>query len=210
MSLTDTQIWALAQKMRIPLVFCDFKDRLKKHKLQYQKVYIVNLENEFDEDGHPNEGSHYTAFQVNKYPNGKVEKCYFDPFGQPPPQAVLDFCGGKVPYNTKDIQSLMNSACGWYCLAWGHFINSWEGRSKDLYSDCEGFTSLFDDLDKSHDHKKNEFVLKHFFRSADEEERRKNPVDVFKAGDIKEGRGNEPLPNPETISTENDDYKTKL
>jgi len=175
--LTDTQIWDLAERMDVPLAFCDFKDRLAKKKLQYNKAYIINMENEFNEDGKRNEGSHYTCFQVNKHANGKKQPIYFDSFGQPPPQIVTDFCGGgHIPYNTKDIQSLMNSACGWYCLAFLHYINTYENRTKDLYSDCEHFTDLFEDLSKSTDHLKNEWVLKHFFRSADPAKRSKVEV----------------------------------
>lgn len=203
MSLTDTQIFDLAKRMKIPLVFCDFKTKLKSKKLQYNKTYIVNLEDEFDADGQRNDGSHYTAFQVNKYPNGKIERCYFDPFGAPAPQAVEEFVGGgHIPYNTKDIQSLMNSACGWYALGWSYWINCYEDRSRDLYTDCETFTDLFDDLSKGIDHKHNEFVLKHFFRSSDASKRK--PVEVWAQG---EGR----IPaDPETISSEDDDNKKHL
>jgi len=190
--LTDTQIYDLAERMKVPLVFCDFKDRLAKKKLQYNKSYIINMENEFDEDGHKNEGSHYTAFQVNKYPNGKTEGIYFDSFGQPPPQIVEEFCGTKLPYQTKDIQSLMNSACGWYCLAFLHFINASNYRSKHLYTDCDDFTDLFDDLNKTNNHLKNEYVLKHFFRSEDPALRK--PIEV--------GEGWSNPPNPNTIISE--------
>jgi len=200
MSLTDTQIWDLAKKMKVPLVFCDFKTALTKKKLQYNKFYIVNLEDEFDEDGTRNEGSHYTAFQINKYPNGKIEGCYFDPFGVGPPQVVDKFSGlSKLPYNTKDIQSLMNGACGWYCLAWGHFINSFEGRTKHLYTDCSNFTDLFEDLSKSTAHHKNEWVLKHFFRPA--EEHLRTPIDIFGKGAITS------IAYPNTIDGEDEDKK---
>ena len=177
MSLTDTQIWDLAKRMNIPLVFCDFKDNLPlTGDLKYNKAYIINMENEYDQNGEPNEGSHYTCFQVNKYPNGRKEGVYFDSFGQPPPQIVDKFCGMKMPYQKKDIQSLMNSACGWYSLAFLHYINSYEGRSKHLYTDCETFTEMFDDLNVSVDHLRNEYILKHFFRSVDPATRK--PVDV--------------------------------
>jgi hypothetical protein len=197
--LTDTQIVGLAKRMNVPLVFCDFKDKLK-GKLQYNKSYIINMENEFDSDGRRNTGSHYTCFQVNKYPNGKTEGVYFDSFGQPPPQAVEKFVGGKLPHQNKDVQSLMNSACGWYCLAFLHYINSAECRSKHLYTDCQDFTDLFDDLNTSCDHLKNEWVLKHFFRSADPDKR--TPVEV--GGEFKY------VPNPDTIITEDEDRKVKV
>jgi hypothetical protein len=171
MALSDIQIRDLARRMDVPLVFCGFKSELKDEKLQYNKSYILNMEDEFDEDGKRNQGSHYTCFQVNQYPNGKKEGLYFDSFGQPPPQAVEAFAG-KLPYCDKDIQSLMNSACGYYCLAFLHFINSSPYRSGHLYSDAQQFTSMFDDLNKSCDHLKNEFILKHFFRSNDPKTRR--------------------------------------
>jgi hypothetical protein len=49
------------------------------------------MEDEFDEDGMRNEGSHYVCFQANKYPTGKKEYIYFDSFGMSPPQEVIDF-----------------------------------------------------------------------------------------------------------------------
>lgn len=176
MALSDIQIVDLAKRMDIPLVFCDFKDQLKSQKLSYNKAYIINMEDEFDEQGQRNDGSHYTCFQVNKYPNGQKAGIYFDSFGQPPPKEVEDFCKIKLAYNTKDIQSLMNSACGWYCLAFLHFINSSQYRSGNIYQDCEAFTDLFEDLNVSTNHLKNEFILKHFFRSSDHSKRR--PIEV--------------------------------
>lgn len=157
------------------------------------------MEDEFDEHGERNEGSHYTCFQVNKYPNEKKEGLYFDSFGMPPPKIVEDFCGMKMPYATKDIQSLMNSACGWYCLAFLHYINSSEHRSGDLYTDAGDFTDIFDDLNKSCDHLKNEFLLKHFFRSADPEKRK--PVEMKGMNVVSSPA------NPESIINQDEDLK---
>ena len=77
-ALTNDQLFNLAKKMRVPLVFADFKSDLKNHKLQHNKYYIVNLENEYDENGKENDGSHWVGFQSNKYPNGHIENIYFD------------------------------------------------------------------------------------------------------------------------------------
>jgi hypothetical protein len=93
--------------------------------------------------------------------------------------------GGEMPYNKKDIQSLMNDACGWFCVAYLHFINAFPQRSGDLYDDTEGFLSLFDDLNTSCDFKKNEYILKHFFQASDPTLRK--PISV--EGEV----------NPETI-----------
>ena len=197
MSLTDTQIIDLAKKMNIPLVCVDFKDNLAKMKLQYNKSYIINMEDEFDKDGEKNEGSHYVCFQVNKYSNGKVEGVYMDSFGEDCPQIVKKFCGMDLPYNHKDIQSLMNSACGWYCLAFLHYINAYEHRTKDLMTDSEHFTDLFDDLNTSKEHLKNEYILKHFFQSSDASRRR--PIEIGGKGMKGE--------NVNEIISQDEDYK---
>jgi hypothetical protein len=134
------------------------------------------MENELEEHGQPNSGSHWTCFQVNKYPSGHTEGVYFDSFGQPPPRSVIEYVGYDIPFCKRDIQILMNSACGWYCVAYLHYINSYHNRTKDIYLDSEHFLSLFHDLEKSIDFKYNEFVLKHFFRSQDPALRK--PIDV--------------------------------
>jgi len=172
MALSNDQLFNLAKKMNVPLVFADFKDQLKYHKLKHNKFYIVNLEDEYNQDGKPNEGSHWTCFQSNRYPNGKIENVYMDSMGMPAPIEVQEFLHQKeVPYNKKNIQSIVADICGYYCLGFGHFINDFKGRTGDLYSDTNHFLDLFEDLDKSVDFKKNEFILKHFFRSSDPKER---------------------------------------
>ena len=52
--LTDSQILDLAQKMDIPLESVSFKDELPA-KLKFNRAYIINLENEFDAEGLPNQ-----------------------------------------------------------------------------------------------------------------------------------------------------------
>ena len=173
--LTDKQITELSKKMKFSLAGIYFKDELPR-KLQYNKGYVINLQDGTDEEGNSNDGSHWTALQVNKYPNGKIEPIFFDPYGVPPSENikkwVLNNCGKKLPYTEKDIQSLMNNACGWYCCAFLHYINVFEHRSKDLYEDVSLFLDYFDDLNKSIDWKKNEYILKMFFQSKDPSKRK--------------------------------------
>ena len=167
--LSDIEVRDLARRMSVPLVFCSFKDNLARETLQYNKGYIVNMESTTDpETGKQQEGSHYVCFQCNRYPSGEKQCIYFDSYGMPPPEEVKQFCEGvKVHFNTKDIQSLMADCCGYYCLAFLHFINACPQRTGHLFADSEAFTDLFLDLNKSNDHKHNEWVLKHFFRSDD-------------------------------------------
>ena len=165
--LTNFQIEDLAEKMDIPLEAVCFKSTLKTMKLKYNRSYIINLENEISEDGDRNDGTHWTCFQVNKYPNGKIKGCYVDSYGVEPPVEVMDFVGGEIPCNTKDVQSLQQNFCGWFCLAYLHYINAFDKRSGDLYDDTETFLALFEDLNKSCNFKANEYLLKHFFQASD-------------------------------------------
>lgn len=191
--LTDTQLTELSHKMGIPLEVVLFKDEMPK-KIKYNKSYIINIEDSIDEEGNSNEGTHWTCLQVNKYPDGKVEPFYFDPYGMPPPEsvkkAVMDTCGQKLPFNTKDIQSLMNNACGFYCVALLHYINEAPTRTRNMYQDIENFLSMFDDLNTSVDFKKNEYILKHFFVPKDPALRKTIDVETKPSRIITEDTGN--------------------
>lgn len=179
MSLTDTQIKVLSKKMNIPLGGVFFKDEIPP--VQFNKSYFINMEDSVDEKGQLNPGTHWVMFQVNKYPNGEEAPIYFDSYGQNPPEnvkkAIKQITKKHIPHTTKDIQSLMNNACGYYCLALAHYINSSKHRSGSLYPDVHDFIDMFDDLNKEVDFKKNEYILKHFFRSSDPNKRKE--IDVF-------------------------------
>lgn len=172
MSLTDRQIKELCLKMLIPLATNGiiFKSEVP-NKLEYNKAYFINLEDEYDGNGQLNTGSHWTCFLIVKYASGEVDPIYFDSYGMPPPEIIKDkmmkFCKKKVPFNVKDIQSLMANSCGWYCCAYLHYIFNFPQRTGDIYLDTEQFLSYFDDLNKSIEFKKNEYILKHFFQSSD-------------------------------------------
>ncbi len=180
MSLTDVQIKDLSKKMNIPLGGIYFKDEIPK--LQFNKSYFINMEDCEDEKGQLNPGTHWVFLQVTKYPNDEVAPIYFDSYGQPPPEnvkkAVSLITKKHLPHTKKDIQSLMNNACGFYCLAMGHFINASQYRTGNIYNDVSNFLDFFDDLNTEVDFKKNEYILKHFFRSSEKELRK--DIDVIK------------------------------
>jgi hypothetical protein len=170
--LTNVQVQDLAKRMGIKLEAVCFKSELKEMKLKHNVAYIINLQDEYDENGEPNEGSHYTCFLYNKYPKKdcRDEYAYFDSYGVAPPDEVLKFCGvNDMPYNMIDMQSLMADCCGFFCLAFLYYINVFQGRTMDFYRDCEHFTSLFYDLNKTTNWKENEMVLKMFFRNGQQE-----------------------------------------
>jgi hypothetical protein len=172
--LNDDQIISLASKMGIPLERCCFKSQLKEEPLEYNRSYVVNFDDEYDEVGGLNRGSHWVCFQVNKYPNGKTEGIYFDPYGIGIPKTIKDFTG-NIPHTQKDVQGVLGEVCGYFCLAFLHWINAYAGRTKDLHTDANQFLEFFLDLNKKDDlAKQNEYILKQFFRTPDD----KTPVEV--------------------------------
>lgn len=186
MSLSDSQITDLCKRMNIPLGDICFKDELPEE-LEFNKCYFINLQDSVDQDGKPSPGTHWTLVECIKYPNGKTDAIYFDPYGVGPPENVKRVVKQTIkkeglPYTTKDIQSLMNNACGYYCLGFAHYINSSCFRSCHLFTDVETFMSLFEDLNKSTDFKKNEYILKMFFRSEKPELRKE--IDVLSDDDV--------------------------
>jgi hypothetical protein len=177
--LSDVQLKELSVKMNYPLEAVCFKDELPS-KLKYNVGYIINMESELDNEGKPNDGSHWCAFQIQKANDDVPRPIYFDPFGVAPPKAVCSavekFCGKKLPYTTSDVQSLMASCCGYYSSAFLYFINAYPGRSGHIYTDTTGFIDMFNNLNESKDFKHNEYILKTFFRSSDESKR--TPIDI--------------------------------
>ena len=169
--LTDSQLSTLCKKMNIPLVGCFFKNELPRNKVEFNKAYIINIMDSEDEDGIANDGSHWTCLFIKKYPNSLIEPIYFDSYGQPPPEEVKKFVKTHtskfLPNTSKDIQSLINNACGWYCCAFLYAITHPRMSGGDLYADVDQFLQMFDDLNTSTNYKKNELMLKHFFRSSD-------------------------------------------
>ncbi len=187
--LNNFQIIELAEKMNIPLEGVYFKDSVEVSDLKVGKSYVINLENEFDDDGKSrNGGSHWTCFHIGKH-NGEVCIIYFDSYGVSPPENLKKIIkakyGKKINYLTKNVQSLMSDCCGWFCLAYLHFINAFYNRTGDLFSDSAIFLDLFEDLDLSVDFKKNEHMLKLFFvEKTDKKNGLDNSFDTSKADDI--------------------------
>ena len=63
----------------------------------------------------------------------------------------------------------MRDACGWFVMAYLHFINKFYNRTGNIYLDSAVFLDLFEDLDEVVDWKKNEFILKLFFQEPNKE-----------------------------------------
>ena len=173
--LTDIQIESMCEKMHIPLEAVCFKNDLPP--LKYNRAYVLNMADEYSEEGIPSPGTHWVALQIHvqKGSDGVAMPMYVDSFGVGPPvevsRAVERFCGKKLPWSSKALQALQSDCCGFYALAWLHFINAFRMRRGHIYTDTEGFLDMFIDLNTSVDFKRNEFILQHFFRSDNPAER---------------------------------------
>jgi len=80
---------------------------------------------------------------------------YFDSYGVVPPQLLEDMImqglnDGFYLYNTKEIQAINSSSCGFYCVA---FLK-WMDKAKQKYQAFRDFQNLFSDK-----YLKNEEVL---------------------------------------------------
>lgn len=177
MSLDNLQIDSLAKKMNVPLEWIGYKDELLLEKIHTNKTYIINLEDENDKGN----GSHWVGLQVqhNKKSN-EIMPLYFDSMGQPPPEVIKDIIKKQfnkyLAYSTKNIQSIMAFTCGFYVLAWAHYINVFKYRTGNIYKDSEIFLSLFDDLNHYNDYKKNEYMLRLFFQHPNKDNRK--PINI--------------------------------
>ena len=164
--LTNFQIMDIASAMKFPLASVCFKNELCKEPLKYNVAYIINSQNSHDEQGEELDGAHWIALYVEKTKDGKVHPQFFDSYGAPPAKEITDFVGHYVPYCTKNCQSIMDSVCGFYCLAFCFFVSKSKFRTGHIYQDTETFLELFNDLNVSNDFKQNEWVLQQFFSSA--------------------------------------------
>jgi hypothetical protein len=172
MSLTNIEIESLAKKMNIPLVGVYYKDELIFEKPKPNSCYIVNLESEYDDQGRRNSGSHWTCLLCKETKNGTNQFLWFDSYGCPAPIEIQKFVGvQQIPYNTKDVQGLLSSVCGYFCLALSHFVFSSEHHTGDFYSDVNNFIDLFQNMNETIDMYVNEGILRAFFQSSDPKER---------------------------------------
>jgi hypothetical protein len=111
--------------------------------------YIINL----DDSG--NDGTHWTALIVTQ----KLSY-YFDSFGCPPPQQIIEFCkspNSHLYFNTRVIQDLDSELCGFFCVAFLFYVKN----CKNLLKTANDFSNMFDDSESE----LNGFLLKGFLNN---------------------------------------------
>ena len=154
-ALSDIQLTELAKKLKFNLNGIYFADEIKSEDLRPGN-YIINTSPKFDASGNQNPGTHWVCTIITKR-DGKVWIQYMDPFGQPPSENLKKFVDKKwrrrINYTTKDIQSLMDSVCGWYCCAYLHYIHQIPNRTKDVLYDTAIWLNFFVDLETDTNYK---------------------------------------------------------
>jgi hypothetical protein len=133
MSLNNFQLEKLAKELNINL-----NGIVMKNELTFKRTvgnYIVNL----DDIG--NEGTHWCCLIVEN-----MKAFWFDSYGCPPPQQIIDFCKNTknnthLYFNTRVIQDLDSSLCGFYCIAYLKYIRD---SNKELLESSNDFCNMFD------------------------------------------------------------------
>ena len=123
--LTNYDLLDIAEDIEIHGLEIYMKDEIKK--IKNAIPYILNL------DSSENEGTHWVALR-------KMNKIiyYFDPYGYPPPQEIIDLSlGESIIYSLKEVQHPDSILCGYFCIAFLYYVLSEEEFSEflDLFSD---------------------------------------------------------------------------
>lgn len=145
MTTTNYELQIMAKKMNIPLVGVFSRNNIDKIKFGN---YIVNL------DGQTGSGTHWVCFMMEKGLN-----IYFDSFGGPPPDEIKDVLSLNTTtkgyyFNNWIIQDLKSELCGYYCLAFFHYIKDKKNKV-DAFND---FVNLFVD-----DTLRNTLILRDYY-----------------------------------------------
>lgn len=114
-ALSDTDIINICAKLNLPLNGVYPKDILPKE--LKQGFYIINLV-----DHRNTECGHWTILYYSPIPNS-CPHLYFDSFGFVSPKAIEEKLLPSYIYNEQQIQDERSSACGFFCIAFIHFLH---------------------------------------------------------------------------------------
>lgn len=149
--LSNFDLEEICKYYNIPLIKCISKDLLTLADLQ-NGGYVINLQNY--EVG---QGTHWTCFFIH---NNNV--AYFDSFGQIMPTNILNLFYKKdynIFYSTDIIQHILATTCGYYCIAFLHFMNK--------FKDNNNFGTIINHFNKPFkldNLKENDYVLQAYIR----------------------------------------------
>ncbi len=110
---------------------CYSKDKLPT-KLERGCWYVVNMQDFNDGDG-----THWVCFKYG-YP-----VTYYDPFGAPPPIEIMKIVKRSMIWNSKQIQDLKSTACGWFCIVC--IMSDYTSGFRDTERHFNRFVNYFSD-----------------------------------------------------------------
>lgn len=147
--LSDGDLEKLCDKLELPIVGVFSKNLLPSERILGS--YYINLQN--SDDG---AGTHWVFAKI--FPDEKA--IYFDSFGVGMPKEVEEFLSPfkPIPFNTRQIQDLPTTQCGYYCLACDYYTENLRTQS-NIEDDYENFISIW-----SGDPKQNLSRLRDFFK----------------------------------------------
>lgn len=127
---TDQELYKLGKKYNLKINDITNKDLLNDN-LPVEGAYIINLADSTEI------GSHWLALILKKYKN-KPYALYYDSFGCPSPNAVMEFArrfGAKqITYQTKTIQNLYGGGCGAYVIDFIRHLQHSKGDPVKTYN----------------------------------------------------------------------------
>ena len=143
--ISNIKIQQICQALEIPLQGVLMKDQFSI--TSPNGIYIVNL-NDSNQSG-----SHWTL--LIKMKNNKY--LYFDSFGAPPPQTILDTLKidpNKLQYNDQQIQDIKSQTCGYFAILFAYYYSREKTPNKTIIAFLTNFTT---------DEKQNDKVLRKIF-----------------------------------------------
>lgn len=119
------------------LIFLNTAFNLRINHIGVQNEFITKRANQGNYIININSGGmgHWVALNIKG-----DEATYFDSYGIPPPPQVIKFIKSnklKMTWNINDIQDYAGIECGFYCVAFIHYMNT------HTHGDVRDFTALF-------------------------------------------------------------------
>ena len=139
----------------------DIEDLCKRYNIKFDGLYNRdNIPNNLSKgyyvlnmDKESGDGTHWVSWFEN---NDDKINIYFDSFGFVPPE-LLDGLLKTYIYNSKEIQDIDSSSCGWFCVA---FMFCLQNYPDNEVKNFERFVNMFGDNTEV-----NEKTLELFFES---------------------------------------------
>ena len=129
--LSNYDIIEICQQLKINLIKCCFKEELIGN--CQNGCYVINLDNI------GGVGSHWICLYVS----GNYA-CYFDSFGIIYPYEVQRFCKNKtIIYNMNQIQHIDDIHCGYFCIAFLHYLQYNDNKNMYLNDEMNNFIQHF-------------------------------------------------------------------